>query len=165
VTEAPQAVTLALGRGTGDELRQPPRAAGRQLIDRSALVLMVIPAIAMALFTAVLLVWELDRGKDIEEARSSLLLALVLFENAFVLAMSREDGPAWLRSLSRNWWLLLGVVAALGLQVLAMTYAPLRELLGLSVPDRASVLACVLGAVITLIAAEVAKFIVRRARA
>ena len=161
VTEAPQTVTLAIGRGTGNELHQPPRPPNKHLIDRSALILMVIPTVAMALFAAVLLAWELGRGNDLSGARSSILLAMVLFENMFILAMWSEDQPAWRQPISSNKWLLLAIAAALGLQVLAMTYPPLRDLLDLELPDRASLLACLGGAGVTLIAAEAAKLVLR----
>nr|WP_269141448.1 HAD-IC family P-type ATPase [Sphingomonas sp. IC-56] len=151
ITETPQAVTLAMGRGSGAELDRPPSATDRQLINRSALILMAVPALAMALFATGLFGWELGRGKAIDEARSSVLLALVLFENAFVLAVSRKVGSTWLRSFARNRWLLVGVGGALFLHLVAMAYAPLREILGLTPLDAYSILACVAGAAITLI--------------
>jgi magnesium-transporting ATPase (P-type) len=164
VTEVPQAITLALGRGSGDELHHHPRAADRQLIDRSALILMAIPAIAMALFATGLFNWELGRGKDIAEARTSVLLALVLFENAFVLAVSREPGSPSLGALTRNRWLMVGIGGALAVQLVAMAYAPLRELLGLRPLDHESILGCLAGAAITLIATVVAQWWVNRSR-
>ena len=55
VTEGAQTVTLAFGRGQGGELDQKPRRVGARLIDRSALVLMFVPALLMAVFAAMLL--------------------------------------------------------------------------------------------------------------
>jgi Ca2+-transporting ATPase len=161
VTEGPQTVTLALGRGDGDELRRAPRMAGAKLIDGSALILMLVPAIAMALFSIGLLSWELWRGQGVDEARSSILLATVLFQNMLVLSMRSERRPIWREPLSSNAWLILGVTAALALQVAAMTFPPLQAVLGTSLPDRASLIACLSGAALTLILAEAAKFVVR----
>ncbi|MFZ3483337.1 cation-translocating P-type ATPase [Sphingomonas sp. 3-13AW] len=161
ITETPQAVTLALGRGTGDELHTPPRAPDGRLIDGSALILMLIPTVAMALFAVALLSWELARGNDLVEARNSVLLALVLFENMFVLAIVNDHRPAWREPLWNNRWLLVGVASALGLQLGAMAWPPLQDLLGIGFPDLASCLVCLGGAGITLIATEAAKLVVR----
>lgn len=157
ITETPQAVALAMGRGSGDELRRPPRATERRLIDRSALILMAIPAIAMAVFAAAMFGWELARGQDLETARNSVLVAVVLFENVFVLTVWNDRRPLWDRPPAGLAWLFGGVGVAIALQVFAMTWPPLEELLGIRMPDYDSLLVCLGGAVVTAVAAEISK--------
>lgn len=160
ITETPQAVALAMGRGRGDELRRPPRAADRRLIDGSALLLMAIPAVAMSVFLAALFGWELGQGESLATARNSVLVGVVLFENMFVLALWNDRRPLWSRPPAGIAWLIGGVGVALGLQVFAMTWPPLEKLLGIRMPDPDSLLACFAGAAVTAIAAEIAKRIV-----
>ena len=162
ITETPQAVALAMGRGRGDELRRPPRAADRRLIDGSALLLMAIPAVAMSAFLAALFGWELARGESLETARNSVLVGVILFENMFVLALWNDRRPLWDRPPGGIAWLIGGVGAALGLQVFAMTFPPLEKLLGIRMPDSDSLIACLGGAVVTAVAAEIAKRMLRR---
>lgn len=157
VAESAQTVTLALGRGDGEELDRQPRRAGTALIDRSALILMLVPATAMAIFAAVLLAWEIRRGASLDEARSSVLLATVLFQNAFVLSTRSERLPIWRRFFRGDGWLLLGIAGAIALQLAAMTLPPLQAILGTQLPDGESLIACAFGAALTIAAAEGAK--------
>ncbi len=168
VTEGAQTVTLAFGRGQGGELDQKPRRVGARLIDRSALVLMFVPALLMAVFAAMLLAWELARGESVDSARSSVLLATVLFQNAFVLSTRNEATPVWRHFLRGDRWLLVGIVCALALQVAAMTLPPLQAILGTRLPDSATMIVCIGSAGLTLAASELAKGFVlwiRRGRA
>ena len=48
VTNGAQDVMLCFGKGEGDELRRPPRPARGSIIDKSALALMIPPAVFMA---------------------------------------------------------------------------------------------------------------------
>lgn len=162
VTEGVQTVALAFGRGEGDELHRRPRPPQTPVIDRPALALMLVPAVAMTIFASALLAWEIDRGRSLEQARGSVLLATVVFQNAFVLAMRSERRPFWREPLASNRWLLIGVSVALLLQVGAVLIAPLRAVLGIGSPDLASLGASLVGAVITLIVAEIAKHLARR---
>lgn len=157
VTEGAQTVTLAFGRGDGGELDRKPRRAGTALIDRSALIQMLVPATVMALFAAALLAWEIRRGAPLEEARNSVLLATVLFQNAFVLSTRSERLPIWQRFFRGDGWLLLGTAGALTLQLAAMTLPPLQAVLETELPDGESLIACAIGAVLTLGATEAAK--------
>lgn len=161
VTEGAQTVTLAFARGEGDELRRPAVRAGARLIDGRALILMLAPAAAMALYAVGLLGWELERGASPEQARSSVLLTAVLFQNVFALSMRSDHRPIWREPSTSNSWLLLGIAAALLLQVTAMTFPPLRAVLGTAPPDCFSLAACVLGAALTLLVAEGTKGLLR----
>ncbi|WP_184055813.1 cation-translocating P-type ATPase [Sphingomonas aerophila] len=164
ITESAQTAALALGRGEGDELARKPRASGGHVVDRAALALLLPPAIAMAAFAGGLFCWELSRGNTVIESRGSVLLATVLFQNIFALTLRSEGRPIWRERLTSNPWLLLGVAAALLIQSAAFTITPLAGLLGIVPPDLASIVVCIGGAVLTLAAAEAAKF-ARRGRA
>lgn len=164
VTEGAQTVTLAFGRGEGDELRRPPRGIHARLIDGPAVMLMILPALAMAGYSTFLLQSELARGVSVETAQSTVLLATVLFQNVFVLAMRGERVPIWRESLRSNPWLLLGVCVALALQCMAMSFPPLANVLGIGLPDRESLTLCLWGAAVTLVTVEATKFVLAHRR-
>lgn len=161
VTEGAQTVTLAFARGEGDELRRPAVRTGARLIDGRALILMLAPAAAMALYAVALLGWELHRGASLEQARSSVLLTTILFQNMFALSMRSDHRPIWREPLTSNPWLLLGIAAALLLQLAAMTFAPLQVVLGTAPPDRFGLAACAIGAALTVVVAESTKSVFR----
>jgi magnesium-transporting ATPase (P-type) len=97
-----------------------------------------------------------------DEMRNGVLLLVVLFQNTFVLCMRSERRPIWREPLGSNPWLLLGVGSALGLQLLAMHWAPLRALLGTG-PVRPEILAfCLAAGVLTIFVTEATKWLVRR---
>lgn len=161
VTNGIQDVMLGLGRGEGDELRQPPRPPDEPILNRSALVLMVPPALAMTALALAMIGWAEARSFSTEEIRNAVLLLVVIFQNAYVLCMRSERRPLWREPLLSNPWLLLGVAAALGLQVLAMNWAPLQQVLGTGPVDDFVLAICLAGAAITILVTEMTKWLLR----
>ena len=164
VTNGAQDVMLGFGRGEGDELRQPPRAPGEPLINRTALALMLPPAVVMAVLALVLLQWTMSLGQDLESSRNAVLLLVVLFQNVYVMCMRSERRPIWREPLASNPWLLAGVSLALLLHVLAMSWPPLGQLIGTERVDPATLLFVGAGAFVILLATEATKAVVRTAR-
>jgi calcium-translocating P-type ATPase len=117
VTNGLQDVTLGFERGTGDELTRPPRAPDGQIVDRSALALMVPPALYMALVAMLLFQWQLSTGATVDFARNVVLFTTVLFQNIYVLCMRSERLPLFRINLFSNPWLLAGIVGAQLLQL------------------------------------------------
>ncbi|HET9428900.1 MAG TPA: HAD-IC family P-type ATPase [Allosphingosinicella sp.] len=162
VTNGVQDVTLGFGTGEGDELRQPPRRPDEPLVDGRALALMIPPALAMTLLALLMMDWAVARGVAQAEIQNSVLLLVVLFQNAFVLCMRSERRPLWRERLASNPWLLLGVAVALGLQITAMHWPPLRSVLGTSPVDPSVLLFCLSGAALTVAVTEAVKWIGHR---
>lgn len=165
VTEGVQNITLGFGRGDGDELQQKPRAARARLIDGDALTRMVPAALVMAGVA----LWQLDdalgRGATLAEAQNGVLLCVVLFQNVFLLSVRSLHHSFLGEPVSRNPLLFAGLAGALLLQALAMTWAPLRYLLGTSIPDLRMALIALVGAAGTLAVSEVVKSTMLRRRA
>ena len=156
VTNGVQDVTLGFGRGDGDEMHQPPRRKLTSLIDRQALILMLPGAALMAGIAVWLLSRELDSGAPIEQARNSVLLMVVLFQNVFLIGIRHLRLPVW-RVRSENPWLFLGIALALALHVGAMNLPPLQGLLDVA-PVSSDVLRyCLVSAASILFVTEVAK--------
>ena len=61
-----------------------------------------------------------------------------------------------------NPWLLLGVGLALGLQLVAMNWAPLQDVLGTGPVDGVILAICIAGALVTVIVTEITKWAIRQ---
>jgi Ca2+-transporting ATPase len=129
VTNGVQDVTLGFGKGEGDEMCHRPHRVLPSLVDREALILMLPGAAVMTALTLWLFARELGNGGTVEEARNSVLLMMVLFQNAFLLGVRHLHLPSW-RLRSENGWLFVGICAAIALQVGAMHFSPLQAMLG-----------------------------------
>ena len=162
VTNGAQDVMLGFGKGEGDELRRPPRSPREALLDRSAIALIIPPALVMSLIALLLLQWLLARGHDLDAARNGVLLLVVLFQNVYVICMRSERRPVWREPLSSNPWLLLGVALALLLQFTAMYWPPLGGLLGTQPVDGRTFFLCLGAAVLIVLVTEVTKRAVAR---
>ena len=162
VTNGVQDVMLGFGRGEGDELRQPPRSPEERIVNRSALALMFPPALAMTVLALLMFGWGEARSLPSAEIQNGVLLLVVVFQNAYVLCMRSERRPFWREPLTSHPWLLLGVALALGLQVLAMTWAPLQEVLGTGPVSGVLLAVCFTGAVVTVVVTETTKWVLRR---
>ncbi|MFM9785815.1 cation transporting ATPase C-terminal domain-containing protein, partial [Streptomyces scabiei] len=79
------------------------------LIDRTALMMIVPPALYMAATAIALFTWQLERGASVEAARNFVLFTTVLFQNAYVLCMRSERTALFRLPLFGNPWLLVGV--------------------------------------------------------
>ena len=162
VTNGAQDVMLGFGRGEGDELKQSPRRPDEPILNRSALALMVPPALAMTVLALLMISWADARSLPLAQIQNGVLLLVVLFQNAFVLCMRSERRPLWREPLMSNPWLLLGVGLALGLQLLAMNWAPLRTVLGTAPVDGFILAICLIGAAVTIVVTEATKWVMQR---
>ena len=162
VTNGAQDVMLGFGRGESDELQQPPRRPDDPILNRSALALMVPPALAMTVLALLMVNWADARSMPLADIQNGVLLLVVLFQNAFVLCMRSERRPLWREPLISNPWLLLGVGFALGLQLLAMNWTPLQTVLGTAPVDKFILAICLAGAAVTVVVTETTKWMMRR---
>lgn len=157
VTNGVQDVTLGFGRGEGDELTRPPRDPRGAIVDRSAIRLLLPPALAMTVLVLVVMHWTLSRGATVAEAQNHVLFLTVLFQNVYVLCMRSERRSVFQEPLRSNPLLPWGVLLAIGLQLVAMNWAPLGHILGAAPLDLPSVLLCLGGALLIMIVTELTK--------
>ncbi|MDB5697511.1 MAG: cation-transporting P-type ATPase [Alphaproteobacteria bacterium] len=157
VTNGAQDVMLGFGRGEGDELRHSPRPPSEALLDRRAIALMVPPALTMTVAALVLTSWLLERGFELAAVQNAVLLLTVLFQNVYVLCMRSERRPLYRERLLSNPLLLLGIGLAVGLQLLAMNWAPLANILGTSPVDQQTLIFCLCAAAGIIVVTEVTK--------
>ncbi|MEO7654353.1 MAG: HAD-IC family P-type ATPase [Sphingomicrobium sp.] len=163
VTNGAQDVMLGFGRGEGDELQQGPRRPSEPILNRSALALMIPPALAMTVLALLMITWADARSMPLAEIQNGVLLLVVFFQNAYVICMRSERRPLWREPLMSNPWLLLGVALTLGLQLLAMNWRPLQNVLGTAPVDGFILAVCIAGAAVTIVVTETTKWVMRRA--
>jgi Ca2+-transporting ATPase len=105
----------------------------------------------------VLTSWLLERGFELPVVQNAVLLLTVLFQNVYVLCMRSERRPLYRERLLSNPLLLLGIGLALGLQLLAMNWGPLADILGTSPVDRQTLIFCLCAAAGIIVITEVTK--------
>lgn len=162
VTNGVQDVMFGFGRGEGDELQHPPRSPNEPILNRSALALMVPPALAMTVLALLMIGWADARSLPLDQIQNGVLLLVVVFQNAYVLCMRSERRPLWREPLMSNPLLLLGVTLALGLQLLAMNWPPLQGVLGTAPVDGFILAVCIAGAAVTIVVTETTKWVMQR---
>ncbi|RVQ69615.1 HAD family hydrolase [Croceicoccus ponticola] len=165
VTNGVQDITLGFGRGEGDELKHPPRRALAMLVDREALILMAPGALVMTILAIWMLDAQLSAGQSLNDARNAVLLMVVLFQNAFLLAVRHLRSPFWRWRAPENGWLFAGLGTALALQAGAMHLPFTQRVLGIHAVDAAVLVQCLGAALLVLLVTEAAKIFIYRAPA
>ncbi|WP_237061474.1 cation-translocating P-type ATPase [Microbulbifer zhoushanensis] len=132
VTNSVQSVGLALEPGEGDEMQRPPRPPRESLFDPLMLRRVITSGLVMGGVAFSCFYWLLQQGWQVEQARNSVLLLMVLFENVQVFNSRSEVRSIFHQPFFSNPVLLLGTLAAQGLHILSM-YSPLMQgVLGVS---------------------------------
>ncbi|MEY2918997.1 MAG: hypothetical protein RL261_302, partial [Pseudomonadota bacterium] len=135
VTNGVQDVGLAFERGTGDELRAPPRPTHEPIFNRLMIQRGVLAGLWMSALGLALFVWMLNSGRPLDEARNALLLLMVLLQNVDAINARSETISVLRLPLRNNPVLMAGVGVALGLHVMAMYIPWLQGVLAVAPPS------------------------------
>jgi len=130
VTNGIQDVALAFEPAEGHELSKPPRPPGERIFDRLMLERVALSALVIGGLAFAVYQWLLGRGYTVEEARNSVLLLMVLFENVQAFNSRSETLSVFRHDPLRNKFLLFGTLAAQLVHIGAMYTPGLREVLG-----------------------------------
>jgi len=129
LTDTFPALALAMEPGDKDVMQRPPRSPKEAILSPSFLLSVLFYASLITAATLAAYLWALDNAprKAVTMAFMTLAFAQVLH-----LGNARSAGavvrPA---SIVSNPWAIAGAGLAIGLQLVAMFYAPLRDLLEL----------------------------------
>jgi calcium-translocating P-type ATPase len=162
VTNGIQDVALAFEPAEGDELSRPPRAPGERIFDRLMLERVLLSALVIGGIAFGVYQWLLGRGSSVEEARNSVLLLMVLFENVQSFNSRSERLSVFRHDPLRNKFLLFGTIAAQLVHIGAMYTPGLREVLGVHPVSAQHWLELLALATAILVAMELHKFLRRR---
>jgi len=130
VTNGIQDIALAFEPGEGHELQRPPRSPRESIFNRIMLERVIISAIVMGVVAFALFSFLLDQGFDLDQARNSTLLLMVLFENVHVFNCRSESLSVFRHNPLRNKLLLMGTLIAQLLHIGAMYTPWLGDVLG-----------------------------------
>ena len=132
VTNGIQDVALAFEGGEPGVMKKKPRPPSETIINR----LMAEETIVSGLYMGVsaFVVWYFLIGVGVEEtaARNLVLLLMVLLENAHVFNCRSESISAFRIPLSRNYFVIVAVIAAQGIHILSMYIPFMQDVLGVS---------------------------------
>jgi magnesium-transporting ATPase (P-type) len=157
VTNGIQDVALAFEPGEGSELKRPPRPVRERLLDRSMILRSAVSASVMSGVGFVAFSWMLEHGWPQEQARSALLLLMVLFENFHVGNCRSETRSIFTLNPLKTPVLLLGTIGAFVVHVAAMHTPGLSAVLRTGPTDPGTWAALIALASSVLIAEELYK--------
>jgi Ca2+-transporting ATPase len=141
LTDALPALALGIDPGAPDLMRRPPRPSGAALLDGARLRLLTIRALIMSTAALGAGLWEHASGQDGVTVRTSIFTALVLVQVGYAYVVRYPT-----TGLSSNPMLAVAVLGALGLQVVALTWRPVSDLLGVVALDTAALVATAIAA-------------------
>jgi len=131
-TEGAQVAALALEPGEKGVLQHPPRSPREPIFNRLMIERLIAGSVIGGTVCVTAFGWMVHRGWDTQEARNALLLLMVLLQNVELGNARSETRSGFVISPARNPALVLSALSALGLQTLAMHWAPLQVVLGTS---------------------------------
>ncbi|HOK58122.1 HAD-IC family P-type ATPase [Methanothrix sp.] len=123
VTNGIQHIGLALEPAEGDEMKRPPRPQREGIFNRMMIERILLSSIVMGGIAFMLYRHMLTTGSSLYEARNSIMLLMVLFENIQVFNSRSELRSAFSLSPLRNPILFFGTIGAQMVHIIAM-YTP-----------------------------------------
>ncbi|HEX6322752.1 MAG TPA: cation-translocating P-type ATPase [Vicinamibacterales bacterium] len=129
LTDTFPALALAMEPGDRDVMQRPPRSPREAILSRSFMLGVLFYAALITAATLAAYLWALDHAPQKAVTMAFMTLA---FAQVLHLGNARSAG-AVVRpsSIISNPWAIAGAGLAIGLQLVAMFYAPLRNLLEL----------------------------------
>jgi len=132
VTNGIQDVALAFEKGEPGVMKNPPRKTDQGIFDKLMIRETLLSGFTMSLVGFAAWMVLLSSGGEQNSARNILLLLFVLMQNVHVFNCRSETVSAFKMPISRNYVLVLGVLAAHGLHLIAMNTALFQSLLGIA---------------------------------
>jgi magnesium-transporting ATPase (P-type) len=131
VTNGIQDVALAFEKGEPGVLRRRPRPPERPIFDRRMIEQTAVSGAFIGSVAFLYFYWCFEQGWSEAQARNSLLLLMVLFENVHVFNCRSETRSAFRIPFAANPLLVFAVIAAQGVHITAMYVPGLSDVLGI----------------------------------
>jgi len=131
VTNGIQDIALAFEPAEGGELKTPPRSPSEPIFNRLMIERVMSAAVVIGVTAFILFNSLISAGFNVDEARNSTLLLMVLFENIHVLNCRSEKRSVFNHNPLRNPLLLFGTLAAQLIHIGAMYTPWLRDVLNI----------------------------------
>lgn len=141
-----------------DIMKEKPRLSGEHLVNKWMVTLIGFVSSIAGLITLVSFVVVYKVSNDLIVARSMAFIMLGLNSLAYVFSVRTLMTPFWKKHLFENRWLIIAVLAGLGLQILPFTTPSLRHFFGLSSLNPVYWLAAIGLSIFMFFAVEIFKF-------
>ncbi len=132
VTNGIQDIALAFEGGEPGAMQRKPRGPSEGVFNRLMVEQTVISGLTMAGLSIGTWLYLINTGWEVGAARNMLLLLMVLLQNFHAFNCRSERQSAFRVPLSRNYLLVIGVVAAQGIHIASLHIPFMRDLLGTS---------------------------------
>jgi len=129
VTGTIMSVPLGLEPRVGDELSIPPRHPRVGLLFPGLLFRTGFLAALLGVSVFLIFNWAQQTG-SLEEARTTAFCTMVVFEWFIALSARSDEKTVFQLGILRNRWLMIALLAAIGLQLTAVYAPPLQVLFG-----------------------------------
>jgi Ca2+-transporting ATPase len=161
VTDIFPAFALALEPAAPGLMKQPPRPPEESLLSRPFLILISWQAVLLATITLTVYWLALQRYGAGDVARTIALLSLVGVQIGQMFNCRSRTRSSF-EGLSKNPHIFFAAATVMGIQAVALTFAPLRRILGLALPPLSAWPVLALTVVLSIAIVEGQKFMVRR---
>ncbi|MHB0870958.1 MAG: cation-translocating P-type ATPase [Chloroflexota bacterium] len=131
VTNGTQDVAMAFEPAEGDVGQRPPRSPREGVVTRLMAERVILVGLVLLAGTLGLFVWQLRSGASLEHARTVAVTTMVLFQNFQIFNSRSFTRSAFRMNPLSNRFLFASIVAALGLHIIALYWAPLQFVLRL----------------------------------
>jgi magnesium-transporting ATPase (P-type) len=159
VTNGVQDVALAFEPGEKDVLKRPPRRRGEGVLSPLLWERTAVAGAVMCAGTLALFLLELDRGTDLDRARTVALTTVVLFQVFHVGNSRSEHRSAFAKSPLSNRFLFVGTIVALTIHIGALYFPPTQFVLRVEPLDAATWLRMIAVASTIIVAMELHKLL------
>ncbi len=130
VTNGIQDIALAFEGGEKRVMSKKPRDPSEGIFNRLMIEQTLISGLTMAGISIGVWFYLMSTGWEVAEARNILLLLMVLLQNFHVFNCRSEEESIFKVPISRNYLLIMGVIAAQGIHIASLFIKPMQDLLG-----------------------------------
>ncbi|HVB96936.1 MAG TPA: HAD-IC family P-type ATPase, partial [Chloroflexota bacterium] len=129
VTNGTQDVAMAFEPAEEDVGRRRPRSPREGILTAPMIQRTLLVGAVLVVGTLGTFAWQIEMGLDLAYARSVAMTTMVLFQNAHIFNSRSFTRSAFRMNPLANRFLFFSIVAALGLQALALYWNPLEFVL------------------------------------
>ncbi len=158
VTDGIQDFALSFEKAEDDIMKQPPRSPSESIFNKNLLQEICVSGLFIGLL--VFFVWYFLINilhLDLLKARTYIMLLMVFIQNIHVFNCRSEKKSAFSVPLKNNWFIVLGVIGSITLQVLVMEVPILSNLLQMTPISWLDMLYFLILSILILIAMEIYK--------
>jgi len=159
VTDGLQDIALSFETSSTDVMKDKPRSTKESLFNKDLMTKVLIYGITISLMIFIVWKYLMDKGTNLLEARSIIMLLMVFIQNTHVLNCRSEEKSIFKTSLKSNPLIKYTVIGSILLQIVVMNIPFLANFLNITPLPFAKVLLIFIFSLFIVIVSEVYKYI------